>query len=160
MLIEFKGALTGASKRHIIKKQMNMQLLAAAFVSVMFGVPSIIAMLSNASRFLASMFLLAILIYDLFSILPPGKTGQRIFMPKRIFLNLDEGTIVHECEKMERFHMIDDVKKIIDYGEFYDFVFTFSARDIYFICQKDLLVCGTIEEFESLFEGKIERRIK
>ena len=56
--------------------------------------------------------------------------------------------------------MIDDVKKIIDYGEFYDFVFTFSARDIYFVCQKDLLVCGTIEEFESLFEGKIERRIK
>ena len=47
---------------------------------------------------------------------------------------------------------------IIDYGEWYYVKFNLGDRDPYFVCQKDLLKNGTIEEFEALFEGKIERK--
>ena len=29
---------------------------------------------------------------------------------------------------------------------------------MYFVCQKDLLIEGSLEEFEKLFEGKIQRK--
>ena len=54
--------------------------------------------------------------------------------------------------------MIDSVKRVVDYGEWYDFVFYYSDRDLYFVCQKSLLTKGTLEEFEALFEGKIVRK--
>ena len=56
---------------------------------------------------------------------------------------------------MERFRMLNSVKEILDYGEWYYFIFNYEDRDPYFVCQKDLLTQGTLEEFEALFEGKI-----
>ena len=81
-------------------------------------------------------------------------------MPDLVFIDLKDEVIVHKNEKRERFHMLSSVKTVIDYGEWYYFVFNFSDRDPYFVCQKSLLTKGTLEEFEALFEDKIERRIK
>ena len=75
-------------------------------------------------------------------------------------MDLEEKTVVHQCEKMERFHMLDTVLKVLDYGEWYYLIFNYPDRDPYFVCQKNLLAQGTLTEFEALFEGKIERRIK
>ena len=52
-----------------------------------------------------------------------------------------------------------DVKKVRDYGNFYYLTFYFPYKDGYFVCQKDLLVEGTLEEFEKLFEDKLERMV-
>lgn len=46
----------------------------------------------------------------------------------------------------------------IMYGEFYDIIFYFSNKVLNCICQKDLIVEGTMEEFEKLFEDKIVRK--
>lgn len=51
---------------------------------------------------------------------------------------------------------INEVKKVIDYGECYFIIYTDVAQAI--VCQKDLIKEGTLEEFEALFEGKIKRR--
>ena len=80
-------------------------------------------------------------------------------MPSTILIDMDEqtietmgnGKICYKC------HKIQDVKKILDYGEFYAIIFYFPNADRRFICQKDYIVQGTIEEFEQLFKGKIVR---
>ena len=41
---------------------------------------------------------------------------------------------------------------------FYFIKFPFGKYSDKFICQKSLLTQGTLEEFEALFEGKIERK--
>jgi hypothetical protein len=46
---------------------------------------------------------------------------------------------------------IDDIKKIIDYGDFY-YVKYYFPFDRFTLCQKDLITKGTIEEFEQMFE--------
>ena len=51
--------------------------------------------------------------------------------------------------------MISSICQIVDYGEWYYLVFDYGDKDLYFVCQKDLLTGGTIEEFENIFEGKI-----
>ena len=53
---------------------------------------------------------------------------------------------------------ISDVKVVVDWGEWYDIIFYFPYKSVGFICQKDLIVEGTIEEFEKLFEDKIVRK--
>ena len=100
---------------------------------------------------------LFIMLMDVLS--PLSEKEQKSFIPKKIFLDLSENTIVHQCKETERFHMIDSVKKVIDYGEWYHVLFYYEDRDICFVCQKSLLTKGTLEEFEALFEGKIERRV-
>ncbi len=54
----------------------------------------------------------------------------------------------------------DDVKKVIDWGNLYQFIFYFPHKDAMFFCQKNLIKEGTIEEFEKLFEGCIVRKIR
>lgn len=53
------------------------------------------------------------------------------------------------CVKLKK------IKKVVAYGDSYYLTFRFPYRQVGLFCQKDLLTDGTIEEFESLFAGKI-----
>ena len=53
--------------------------------------------------------------------------------------------------------VIGDAKQVRDFGEFYEIVFLFGKISDKFICQKNLLTKGTLEQFESLFNGKLQR---
>ena len=79
-------------------------------------------------------------------------------MPVKVFVDLHEEIIVQKCEKTERIREISSVKKIIDYGEWYYLKFYYLDRDLYFVCQKDLLTQGNLEMFESLFDGKVVKK--
>ena len=157
-MIEFNGEINGDCKKFLLKKQIKIQVRASLIVAILFTVPIILA--SIFWKPIALLMLLPFVFAIVFSALPPSRDNQRIFVPKRVYVNIDEQTIVHKCEKTERFHMLSSVKAVVDYGEWYYFVFEFEDRDPYFVCQKSLLTEGTLEEFEALFEGKIERRKK
>ena len=75
-------------------------------------------------------------------------------LPYKMTVDLDEGTVIFNSKKREDFMMINDIDEIYDFGEYY------QIEDIsyMFFCQKDLLVQGTLEEFEKAFEGKIIRK--
>ena len=155
-MIEFNGKLTGNAKEYLLQKQVALQTKVSMVLFVVFGIPITLAAIF-ASYYMLLLFLIPLVLYFIFSTKKPSEKDQKIFMPKRIYIDLEEETIVHECEKMERFHMIHDVKEVLDYGEWYHIIFVYESRDMYFVCQKDLLTQGTIEEFEALFEGKITR---
>lgn len=155
-MIEFKGELSGNAKKFILKNQVQIQSKSSIATSIIFSVPVIA--LAYYVHIAVLLFFIPLALLILFSILPPGKSSQKIFVPQRIFIDKTEGTIVHQCEKIERFHMISSVESVIDYGDWYYFIFGVGDRDPYFVCQKDLLTKGTLSEFEELFEGKIERR--
>ena len=79
--------------------------------------------------------------------------------------NVVPTTITIEDDKIERSGVqsyrlvnIQDIKEIWDMGSFYAIVFYFPNMDRRFICQKDLIARGTIEEFENLFQGKIIKK--
>ena len=154
-MIEFRGELTGECKKFLLKKQVRMQTTAMSLVLLPFIIVSILAAIFWKPIALA--FSIPFILCLIVCALPASKGDQKIFMPKRIYIDLEEETIVHECEKMERFHMLSAVESVEDYGEWYYFVFEFEDRDMYFVCQKDLLTQGPIEEFEALFEEKIVR---
>lgn len=51
-----------------------------------------------------------------------------------------------------------DVKQVLDMGDWYYITFYFPHKSRSFVCQKDLIIEGTIEEFEALFEDKLVRK--
>ncbi len=72
----------------------------------------------------------------------------------------DDGYIevVREFDGYEFAKHIDDVKEVGDYGEFYYIVFSRPNAEPSVLCQKDLIVKGSIEEFEKFFDGKIIKK--
>ena len=70
-----------------------------------------------------------------------------------------EGNVI-SAEGIQRYEIknLEDVKKVVDMGDFYKIYFYFPHKSNLFICQKDLLVKGTIEEFEKLFSSVMVRK--
>ena len=63
-------------------------------------------------------------------------------------------------KRVWRKRKISKVKKIFDCGEVYYLIFKFGDITNSWMCQKDNMIQGSIEEFEELFQGKIVRRYK
>lgn len=53
---------------------------------------------------------------------------------------------------------IKKIKKVLDYEDVYYIIYGDLSNSI--VCQKDLLVQGSIEEFKELFKDKIKQRCK
>ena len=157
-MIEFKGEINGASKKFLIKYLTLAQFLCSLIVSVLAFI--LIAVFALTVSSLAWVCLIPVSVLLVGSLIPPTKNAQKLFVPKCVFIDLTEGSVVQVCEKTERFHMLENVKCIIDYGEWYYFKFCYSDRDPYFVCQKNLLSQGTLEEFEILFQDKIIRKVQ
>ena len=154
-IIDFNGELTGKSRVFLLKRQCKLQLLISFVLFVIFAPLIIVLAFSWYKPIL--WFLLTFVFLFIMSVLPPSKQSRHTFMPKRVYIDLDDEVIVCNREKSEVFRSFDAVKKVIDYGECYYFKFYFPNKDQYFLCQKNLLVQGTLEKFEELFSEKIEK---
>jgi len=165
-MIEFYGKISKES----IAKTSKRQSLVAGFVCLIpttllailvtvFG----IFQLEGFNIFLGWTICFAILNL-LFFILPLIMKPKTIFyrLPRKI--TIDSEIITVELDAMHgewkpKIREIEKVKVVIDYGECFDIVFR-GDTSWWWVCQKDLITKGTIEDFEKLFEGKIKRNSK
>ena len=154
-MIEFNGEVNGAGKKFLIKDQILSQLLANSIVSAILLTPTLIFGGFNSKISYVVMIFCGIFI--LFSALPT-KSVVSVILPQRIVVDLEERTIINQLKNREVFGMIDSVKLVEDYGEFYNIKFFFGDRVPYCICQKSLLTSGTLEDFEALFDGKMIKK--
>ena len=156
-MIEFNGRLSEkcikkTSKRQNLKIGL-MFLIPTTFVTV-FTIICGIFQIQGFYLFLVWTILFVILNIAFF-FLPPKSVFFRF--PRKIIINNE--TIKTELDAMNgewkpKVKQISKVKKVIDYGECYEIVFGLDTS-WWWVCQKDLITKGSIEEFEKLFEGKI-----
>ena len=149
-MIKFEGEVSKNVEKFMFRKYTHAMLLAATVAVVLLGIPITIFAITVDLKFL--LFLLIFLVPYVLAFLPIDQEK-----PTKAFVDLEEETVVVEGNKFEKFRMISDVSKVEDWGEFYYIVFPSPKKDTSFIFQKDLITQGTIEEFESIFEGKIVR---
>lgn len=156
-MIEFTGYLTGAAKRayyrRVVKYLRNTFLVAAGLV---FPFVLLFALRVQMWGILIgySFIILAIIFSPYLQI----KADKNKYVPKRICIQ--DGILLSVADQATESKSIDEVKSVFDYGEFYVILFPFGKYSEKFVCHKDLLTKGTLEEFEALFEGKIIRKIK
>ena len=92
-------------------------------------------------------------------VLFPNKTKQ----PPPIYVAIIKDTMIAKVKInngsiIKYDNSVEHVKKVIDFGDWYFISFHVFHKNPSFICQKDLITEGTIEEFEELFKDKLVRK--
>ena len=156
-MIEFNGYLTGKSQKFFCKQIVKLQqkFMAVAFIVGFIILMIVFYLVFDVIALYPEVIISEIILSALALLLPniQTKKEKEKITPQKVYIEND--MIVSKSNAMVDTRFMKDVKEVRDYGEFYYFVF--KAYSYRFVCQKDLLTQGTIEEFENLFAGKIKK---
>ncbi len=156
-MIEFTGYLSGKTLK-VFKKRFAGLYQISLLCGVVVVTPFVIAMSMQMHWKEALFFIPLGVVSAVFLPYLQVKTDKMQMVPKRIYIK--DGKITAICDKLDERKSLEDVTKVYDCGEFYKLKFGVIEYPLNFLCQKDHLTKGTIEEFEALFEGKIIRNCK
>ena len=149
----FRGTPNYRTQKYLYKKNFIETCIGIMlFIVPVLGIPSILAGIYFSMWFF-SWFSLAVVI----GMLIMSTVAQRYILLVRIAIDERE-VLVENCEGSGDTRSVEDIKKVVDHGEFYEIIFYWANRLGACVCQKDLIIEGTIEEFEEMFKDKIERR--
>ena len=160
-MIEFKGEMSKEGRRLIKQIQTFPALFLMPLVTLIVAMPIIEVILFgtflNPKRLptmAISFAVTTLLLFILFLLI-----SIKDYIPLRIEI-IPEKSIRSECRKKTHIYSVRDVRKVIDYGDFYSIRVYQQFEHGLFLCQKDLLTQGSIEKFEKIFENKIVRKGK
>lgn len=154
-MIEFNGCLSGEAEKFFHKKstQMAQKLILFAMLVIM-PVPLFYSVIFKIN-FLTYFCVITCVLAPLAAVIPRSKKEKHTMTPKRIYVDGDCITCI--ADKYVETKLVSDVTKVYDHGAFYELRFPFGKISEKFICQKDLLICGSLSDFESLFGDKLEK---
>ena len=156
-MIEFKGEITGNCKQYIMKRETVISCFGFIVGAGAISIPIIILSITcNAYIWLMMLLPAATVIAGFipFFLKDYGLSKVKLLFPTTISID-DEGEMTCENEEFHEYRHISQVKKVFDMGEWYAIYFYWPHRTIRYVCQKDLLCQGTLEEFEKLFQEKL-----
>lgn len=155
-MIVFDGLLDGKAQQFYHKKGMVFGY-AICFVAAIVLMPLIIKIASFMQNWhLIWIYFIFMMSWPLIMDISKTKRDKISFTPRKIYIKDDQ--IVCIADKYTETKYIEDVKCVYDHGEFYELTFPFGKISDKYICQKKLLIEGSIEEFEELFGGKIVKK--
>ena len=155
-MIEFNGYISGNAEKRFYNKSRN--IVQNAFLFAMLLLLPVIVFISYKMRSwtpLGCYCIIAALI-PLSLRIPKSKKEKLAMLPKRIYV--EDECIICVAKQYTESRLIEDVKQVIDHGEYYELIFPFGKGSEKFICQKDLLSKGSLAAFEALFKGKIRKK--
>lgn len=159
-MIEFKGEMSKNDKRKIKHVQAFWLVFVLPEVYVMLFIPLFAYFLSN--DFFGETNLLAMgcafIVGSLLVLLCYSLYNVKNDIPLRI--EITDTTIKSECRKKKYVNSLSNVSKVVDLGDFYSIRVNQCLEHARFMCKKDLLTQGTLEEFENLFADKMVRKEK
>lgn len=156
-MFEFSGSLSYEIIAKVKKQQRKGEITVISIVTLVFSIPLIIIAIDVTPIVLLFLIIFALMYIP--SFIPPTKSFIE-YMPVNILLDLEDGTIVYKNKTIEMFHMISDIKNIEDNTDFYRVIFSVGDKNPYYILQKDLIVQGTIQEFEEYFNDIIVKKVE
>lgn len=156
MKIEFSGMLDGEAKKFAVK-QFNKYMMRFLLIVAVGLLPASLLLLTYNISVCHILGWVGIGVLGLSVVLMVcaltvnAARGYKGVCNRNVVV--EDGEVKYHSGK----NSVESVQKVVDYGEFYRIVFSesFASADDC-ICQKSLLCSGTMEDFESLFEGKMQ----
>lgn len=155
-MIEFSGYISGAAEKRFFNRSINLVQNIFLFAVLVFLPTMIRLSIKTESWVLIAGYCSLFAVVPLLVRIPKSKKEKLAMTPKKIYV--EEEHIICVTEQYVESRLINDVKKVINNPEFYELVFPFGKVSDKFICQKCLLTKGSLEDFESLFQGKIIKK--
>lgn len=157
-VIEFDGYLTGTAEKHFFNRT-KILTKNKVFAILLLVLPAIIVFSFYFNlHILFKIYVVIVMVLSSFLMIPRSKKTKKEIVPKRIYV--DGESLVCISDKNAESRLVSDVKRVTDFGEFYEIAFPFGKISANFICQKNLLSKGSLEDFETLFDGEIVSPIK
>ncbi|MDE7405873.1 MAG: hypothetical protein K2M89_03245 [Clostridiales bacterium] len=156
-MITFSGEVSDNAKLYKKKVGANAFMIGACIFSVIFCIP--VLLFCIYCDWLAAMFFAPFAVIVIAGIVyrfAPTNISK-VQAPFKVEIMPDIMLCTGKTFEHARYY--DDVKKVIDCGEWYHMVFYMGQKNYDYICQKDLITEGTIEEFEEYFKDKLVRKL-
>ena len=146
-MVRFEGQLNEECKKFLKRQKFFAAVVSIAF-SFTTTAPIIIVFALAVTKwiFLCLILLLAFFIYQYYY----DRMGYSI----SIIVDQDYVKGIGEKQYQEYSTSIEKVVEVIDMGSWFRIKLDFKIN-MFLICQKDLLVEGTLEEFEEIFKDKL-----
>ena len=149
-MIIFNGIVSKKCKNYIIGQSMKGSALAGLIILGIGSIPFMIRMpMDTFTKICCGVGILFGVAFSFFLPLLIAKKGLNIK------IEIENDLIITYLQGHSSIQEVADIKRILDKGEWYVIDFYIPHADI--VCQKDLIVKGTIEEFEQLFADYIVR---
>lgn len=160
MKIEFSGMLDGEAKKFAVK-QFNKYMMRLLLIVAVGLLPASLLLLTYNISVCHILGWVGIGVLGLSVVLMAcalivnAACGYKDVCNRNVVV--EDGEIKYSSGNYSDKKSVESVQKVVDYGEFYRIVFSesFASADDC-ICQKSLLCSGTTEDFETLFEGKMQ----
>ena len=155
-MIIFSGNLSKDCKKHIAKRIKFMSFVGITISAIIMLI--LFIFLTIYVDILFILFDFVFLFIPLLSFIPPDQKSINKLTPNKV--SIINNQVISESASFYYQTKISNVNKIVDYGDWYQIFFKYPYKNQTYICQKDLIEEGTIEDFENLFKEKIVRKIK
>ena len=154
-MIKFQGEISGACLNYILRRNAKQDLTVMLIGLPLFGIPITIALCAIHWKLIflcLPFFALTIALCFLRS----PKKDLGLYAPTTVIIDPQTQDLICESDKFHEESAFSLVDEVWDWGEWYEIRANGSFG--HFFCQKDLLVQGTLEEFEALFADKIIKK--
>ena len=149
----FRGKLNEECSRYLKKKRIIEGIIK---FNVMFvvSIPFVLCF-AFAVSYWVFLFLIVTFIFALIDVLFYDES----FKVEPDEIDIDDMFLTGYCAKYDykRMNYLSDVLEVTDMGAWYKFKYNLTIN-VFTVCQKDLIVEGTLEEFEELFADKLVRK--
>lgn len=150
-MIIFQGAISKTSQEYFLKKIMKGILI---FTIILTLITLFICWIIGDNLFSYLILIvgtITIAAYDVYMV----KNSKKAY-PIRV--DIEEEFLVVYTKVGSVTREVKDLKRVLDEGEFYIMDFYFPYKCMEMICQKDLILQGTLEEFEELFKDYLVKQ--
>lgn len=155
-MIEFSGEILEQNKVLQAKVVHKKATIKGWLICLLCSIPVIAVVLIG--KYFYAMFYVFPLVYAIIESFPRSKYKNSYFYPTKIAIDIEYDIIRSLGKGFIHNRKISDIKRIDDNGDHYRIWFKATKISPYFICQKDLITQGTLEEFEEKFADLIVRK--
>lgn len=155
-MISFKGELSDKAKKFVNKKHLKAAIILSIVESAIFSFPVVLLGIlwdPMALSFLGVSAMIPVMNIVIW-VYAQGYLTQIDFDNGIIYSYFSQPNTTEQVSGGSK--DFDAVRAVVDYGDFYYLDLFVNVSP--FVCQKDLLVEDTIEEFEALFADRLTRK--
>ena len=150
-MIIFQGDISKECQEYFLKKIVAGILIFTSILTLITLFVCLIIGNNLFSYLILIAGLITIVAYDVYMV----KNYKKTF-PRRV--DIEEDFLVVYTKEGSVTREVKDLKRVFDEGQFYIMDFYFPHKCMEMLCQKDLIVQGTLEEFEELFEDYLVKK--
>ena len=163
-MIEFKGELSGSSKMRLLKDLATAYFVVMLLPTFIFGGFALIIALGSHKMYIFWITMIALIFLCVFFTLYPiifTKIALKNTYKSIVVDNDDKFIYINFKKKFDNHTFsirFDEITKVIETEEYYYIKTEFKICG--YVCQKDLITEGSIEEFEEIFNDLIVKKFE